>query len=414
MTYDSDWSFPNAETERQARWNAARLLESARWCDPESGLELLDWVLTVVPSSRPARRLQIDLLLRTDHLGDAEAQLARCLLQWPNDHRLRFLRARCLAEAGRVDDARQALESLLRDRPHDRRALLFAARLERLADEPDRAASLLHRILADTPRDEAALAELVEASLAAEDLDTAADALHRKAQPRPALTARVLEAQGRLLDALEIVAGQPPADDPEALELRLRWLIRTANLDAARAVLDTLDTDDPAVCLTAARGRLSLGHFAEADRLAAVAADRPSLRRRALEIRIIAGTLTQDAGVARDVNTVFDEWHRHAGPADRARLAELWIEGFRGELLVRQHDPIVAGADPVDSVLKPLLSDALAALDGLNGDDTNNEPPDRPAPPTPTGTDAALARRCRTLLGLSSDDPHHDALPAAA
>ncbi len=405
-----DWVFPSAETERQARWNAARLLDAARWCDPESGLELLDWVLTVVPHSRPARRLQIERLLQTGHLDDAEARLARGLLQWPRDRRLRLLRCRCLAEIGRPDSAREALDSLLRDRPNDREALLLAASLDCQAGRWLQAIIRLEQLLARHPDDEVAHIELIETFLAAGQIELAADAIERLTDPPRSLAARVLAAQGQMLDALQMVSNCNPADDPESFGLRLRWLIQTSNLEAARLLLEDVQMSEPAVCLHAACGWLNLGRFAMADRLARQAAESPVWRRQALEVRIVAGTLTEDAEVAAPVEDVFAEWHRHATAADRRRLAGRWLEGFRGELIADQHDAVKAGADPVGSVLEPLLADALMTLEassddgastgiGIAGNDIRSANRDEPI------EHVACIDRCRVLLGLSPSAP---------
>ncbi|MHC4969245.1 MAG: hypothetical protein ACYTF4_11575, partial [Planctomycetota bacterium] len=192
------------------RERAARLLRDARRLGPEGRQNLagtdadeaVEWAYSTMPDSLGARRLKIQMLLRQGNLEAADTLIAQGLLQRPTNASLSYLRARSLFAQGKLAPARRELRLVLAKRPRHRGTLELAGRVAFGLGDRRCTVALLERAERRRP-DDGIRSLLTEVWLESGRPDMARAVLRRMAAPTALLQARVLRAEGRLLEARE-------------------------------------------------------------------------------------------------------------------------------------------------------------------------------------------------------------------
>ncbi len=340
------------------RAEAARLLRSARETGPDAD-ETIDWAFAAMPHSSAAHRLKVQALLRQGDWETADALLARELLQRPTHAGLILLRAQSSFGQGRDRDAEADLRLVLALRPEHTRALELAGRVALRLGHPEQAAAHFRAVDAAHPSDR--IKELrVEALLAAGRPDLARGVLGSMEEAPPLTAARVLRAEGRALEAADVLAAARSVErcpDHAAITVALIDVVESiADARRLRHLLDTVTPSDPDALLRAGRAWLSLGEFR-----AAVGAMRrlsrvPGRSALALVILMVAAAMLQRPRLAaRALHRL-----RHIDePVARESVADAWCRGLLGRILIDQRSARVAGADPLSGRLGRLLGDAV-------------------------------------------------------
>jgi tetratricopeptide (TPR) repeat protein len=351
------------------RQSAARLLREARIHDAD---EAVDWAYSTVPDSLGARRLKIRMLLRQGNLEAADTLIAQGLLQRPTNASLSELRARSLFAQGKLAPANRELRLVLAQRPRHRATLELAGRVAFGLGEHGRAASLLERAERRRP-DDGIRSLLTEVWLEAGRPDRARAALRRMVAPTALLQARVLRAEGRLLEARETLekaaASAATGDRAEITTGLISLLEETSDLQRLRRTLQTVDIDQPAVLARAGLSWLGMGAFhAAAVQMAKLARVRGH-RAQALVVLTVAAAMINRMRLA---NRAMTRLRRTPEPVEPGIVAEAWGRGLLGRLLLDQCSARKAGSDPHTGRLQQLLADAsgvfaeaLASGEGL-------------------------------------------------
>jgi hypothetical protein len=327
--------------------------------------ELIGWALSAMPERLAARRVKIDYLLEGGHFDSADALIARSLICGrPRESgalmRLRF--ARSLHAQGRLESADHEIRRVLDERPHDCRALVLAARIAGARHNHVRAVELMVLACDVRPADASLRAELVEALLAADLTDHAARELRRIASPSAVLVARVLRAEHRLLEAVEVIeraARDVTSAPPSAVLMELIEALEELG-DGARlsAALEHAPAE-PAVQIRAVKAMLALGQPQRVEGAIAALGKDPRFRREAIPVLLAVRTM---AGEFEQSQSALDQLDALPCGPDRAATASVWLSAMAGALLRSAIDARAAGRDPDANMLTPMLQRAAAVL----------------------------------------------------
>ena len=392
-----------------SRVEAARLLRAARQGlqtpDLDDAGEAIGWALSVLRDHPQARRLKIEYLLRLANYDSADALIARSLFQDQDHPLLRWRYARSLHAQGRLEAADGEIREVLVARPRHTGALTLAARIAGDLGDHDRAVELLLKAARERPTEDSIGCQLTQTLLDANRPDEAELILQGLASPPAVLTARVLLAKGRVLEAIECLQASlrnARADQPwqvNACEL-IDVLERIGDLPRLRSVLAEIATLQSSVANTTisiANSRLRLrigvallgmGEFESAAAILLALSQQGTMRSTALQHLVVAYAL---AGRPTEAAAVLAEWRgmcnrhqsRHARPASLdpvVDLAKLWLHGLLGAAMTGQGDARQAGADPSLTVLQPMLRDAARVFDAaLRNDALELKPDERTA-----------------------------------
>lgn len=397
-----------------SRVDAARLLRKARrlrCAPPDEAGEAIGWAFSAMRESIHARKLKIDHLVSLGQFDSADAIIARSLMQG-QDHPLMRLRfAESLHAQGRIGQAEIEAARVLRARPQHCRALALAARIATDQGRPARAVSLLVMACDERPHDARLRAALIQAFLDTGLIGFAVAQLAVFDTAPTALRGRVLRAQGRTLDAIELLEREmafnvDPAVHNEMLHELIDCLEHIGDGPRLRALLPLLTDARPQTQLRAAQALLAFGDFSTAKALAQPLASHAQFRRRAVEVLCVASELDQplqsgssdSAGDVGDdaVRGSLNQWAAVLLSFDRRdprTVASHWLRGMLGQALCSQVNARAISGDPSMSILQPLLQQSVQTFEAvLAGDDL--EAADR----------AALQKHCaECLLAMGRD-----------
>jgi tetratricopeptide (TPR) repeat protein len=382
---------------------AARLLRAARVAAPSGG-EDVEWAFSAMPDRPCAQRLKIEQLLRHGDIEWADALIAQGLLQRPTDAGLTLLRARSLFAQGKLDRAQRELRLVLAKRPHHCGALELAGHVALELGDAHRAAYLFRCIDVRRP-DDRIKGLRVTALLEVDRPDLARGILERIQTPSVLLWARVLRAEGRLLEATETLhEARRDEADPDYAPITcalIEVLEEAADAKRLHDVLTPLQITHPAALARAGRAWLGMGAFRTAAVRMARLARVPGYRATALIVLMVAAAMINRQTLAA---RALRRLRRIDEPVDRPSTAEAWCRGLLGRILLDQRSARQAGADPSTGRLEHLVREAARVFDEeLASADT-----------LAAAERAVLERHravCRTVLGRFGD---RDARPLTA
>ncbi|MCZ6493959.1 MAG: hypothetical protein O6933_07750 [Planctomycetota bacterium] len=341
---------------------AARLLRTARSAAPDDD-DSVEWALSAMPDSLCTRKLKIELLLRRGDIESASALIAQGLLLRPTDAALGLLRARSFYAQGHFDRAGRELGLVIAKRPHHSGALELAGEVAHQTGDAKRAAEFFEHADQRRPSDRTK-GRLGAAWLDAGRPDLARGVLQRIQMPTALLGARVLRAEGRLLEATETLVqahrDQTHSDDDAIVCELIDVLEETADLKRLRQVLEPIDTNHPDALARAGRAWLGMGAFHTAALRMAKLARVSGYRAEALMVLLIAAAMINRPTLAR---RALQRLRRTEEPVERNAVAETWGRGLLGRILLNQRSARKAGADPHTGRLQELLEDAAKVFD---------------------------------------------------
>lgn len=341
------------------RVEAANLLRAIRAVGVQRAGDLLDWAMTVMPDSVCVQRLQIQFLLNRGDVIDANAAIARALLQRPRNTSLCQLRAECLIAQQHWTEADQEMRRVLKSRPHHRKAYELAVRAAIACGQPERAVALIDGFGAMP--DDRMRALLIEALLTSDDQSTIERAqwtLDAMQNPPALLVAAVLEAQGCLLDAadaLEETLHHHRCDEDEVMCRLLGVYERTGDTTPLRRMMDKVDESHPKSRVMVGLLLLGQGRFREAAVDAAKMSRHRALQSESLPTLVVAAALLGRTRLAR---LALGRMRRTGKRIDARVMAQRWQRGLLGHWLQSQQDVRQSGCDPGSSVLQMLLEEA--------------------------------------------------------
>jgi tetratricopeptide (TPR) repeat protein len=303
----------------------------------------MEWAFWMMPESMPARRMWIEQLIRQHDYESADALIARGLLVRPTDAALTLLRARSLVAQGRDEEAARELNLVLARRPHHAGALELAGRAALRLGRALDAAGFLERAGRRRPGEERRCL-LAEAWLDAGRPRLARRVVRSMIAPPPLLVARLLRAEGRLLEAVETLEqAARHGDAGEAIVVALIDLIEeTGDAARLRALLGTVAPDRPGALARCASSWLATGAFRTAALRMARLARVPGHRAAGLVRLMVAAAMMGRLGLAR---RALGRLRRLDEPVDRLAVAEVWARGLLGRLLADQCSPAAVADD---------------------------------------------------------------------
>jgi len=361
-------AIPGQARQGQAidRNEAAALLRAARAGAVEPLDDSAEWAFSALPGSRHARRLATQRLLQAGDTEAADALITQGLLIRPTDPLLTRLRAESLFMQGETRLAEKEIRLALDRRPQHCATLLLAARIAAARNDHPRAVALLQRAEAQKPRRDQIKALLTQALLDAGCAERAEQTLHTMNRPSAALCARVLAAQGRLLEAIDLLEAarleEIEAADHQAVELLcelIDLLERVGDMSRLRRLLEEITVQgEPhrAVLVRIGVAWLTLGAFATAVRQMALISRPGPHQREALAVLVVAAAM---AGRRRLAERALCRLQQTPAGTDPVAMADLWRRALTARLFSDQYDPQKAGADRNASLLQPLLRSAL-------------------------------------------------------
>ena len=344
------------------RLEAGRWLRQARAGGAERE-ERIEWAFSAMPESPGARRLKIELLLRYGDTESAKAIIGQGLLRRPTDPGLSLLRARCLFAEGKIESAHRELRLVLVKRPQHRGALELGGKIALRLDDAERAAYLFRCADARQPQDRIK-ALRITSLLRLGRPDLAHGVLERMEVPPPLLRARILWAQGRLLEATEtlLAASRDGADPtPVAVTCALIDLLEeTGDAERLGEVLERIGTDQPAVLARAGTAWLGLGSFGRAVVRMTPLARVPGYRGAALTVILVAAAMINRSSLAA---RALRRLRRIDEPVDRRAVAAAWCHGLLGRNILDRQSTPKTGSDPHTGRLEDLVREAAAVFD---------------------------------------------------
>lgn len=381
------------------RFEAARLLREARAAVGDARREAAGWAGAAMPDRRVASRILIDALLDADEIDEASSVLERARQAFPNDASLLLRQARCLLALGRLEEAWRAAHAAARLRHGHVGTLLTAAAIARDVGRPAKAGRLLERAARLRTDDPAVIDALVQVRLDVGDVIGARAAMTRYPAVGAGTCGRVLLAEGRIADAIELLSGptDAPADGETVAEADDRTCVLIDALERCgaaarlRSLLAGLTPEMPEAYTRAIDARLVLGELDEAIAMAGTLAHRPGCRRRALHRQAVAAALAGRTSLARGA---LSRLRSTSGSVDRSALAATWRRALEGRITTRQATPRRAGADEGHGVLASLLRNAISTFDRSIGTAGTDARPDL----------VALRAAGITALGRSAAD----------
>ncbi len=342
------------------RAEAARLLREVRSAGEDRIDEAIEWAFAALPERKHVRRLAVQRHLENGNTEMADALAAQGLLLRPTDPSLAMLRARSLLMQGEPRGADREIELVLSQRPNHCATLLLAAEIAFVLKDYPRAISLLHRADRVKPNRDDIAALQVQTLIDADCVKRASTVLDSMRKPSPVLRARLLKAQGRVLEAVELLAGQTEAGasagDVEITHELIDLLERLGNHPRLSSVLLKVGPDQPEVLVRAGAGWLSLGWFATAVLHLAPLRNVGRYRRDALAVITVAASML---GRMRLAELALARLQQTPSGADPIEMAHLWRRALTARLFSDQCNPQQAGADRNASLLQPLLRTAV-------------------------------------------------------
>ncbi len=341
------------------RPTAARLLRAARLAARGEGCpDAVEWAFWMMPESASARRAWIERLIVDRDFEGADSLIARGLLKRPTDAALTLLRARSLFAQARHEDAARELNLVLDRRPNHAGTLVLAGRTALSLGQSLEAAGYLERAERRRPGDEVRRL-LAEAWLDAARPRLARRVVKRMSAPSPLLVARLLRAEGRILEAVETLERAAGAGDAqEAIMVALLDLIEeTGDVARMRAMMSRLGPDRPGVLARGGAAWLAMGAFRTAALRMAALARRPGYRAAALVRLMVAAAMM---GRLRLASRALGRLRRLDEPVDREAVAEAWARGLLGRLIAEQCG--TGGPETGAGRLRGLLRDAAGVF----------------------------------------------------
>ena len=352
------------------RAQAAALLQKARNAEGTvANNDAIDWTFSQLPESPGARILKINQLIGQVDLDEASAVIAQGLLQRPINASLTFLRAKILYAQGKYDDCEHELRLLLLKRPKHFASLVLAGRIAIANEAPLRAASYFTRASSGPLCDRETLKLLANAWNEAGQVREARKVLER-IQPRPLfLTAKVLKAEGRLLEAadtFEAAAGNSVGSQREAAICQLIAVLEEiGDMPRLTRILEHIDKSTPIALVRAGQAWLWLGAFKTALIRMASLSKVPGYMSPALTIGLVASSMLNRHRLSE---RILERLRTGDRPVESQDIAKAWCCGLMGKLLLAQCDPKQAGADPRTGQLGLLLQDAVNVFDQQLGE----------------------------------------------
>ncbi len=339
---------------------AAVLLHAAHVTDASD--EAIEWAFTVMPDRRAAQRLRIGQLLTHGNYEAADALIGRGLRRRPTDASLSLLRARSLFAQEKFEAAAREMRLVLAQRPHHADAMELAGHVQMKLGRPLRAVRHFQRAATRRPGDRAA-AMVARAWLAAGRTRTARDVVEQMDDPPPLLTARLLAAEGRLLEATDTLdRARCEAHGTEYEDIVCELITRLeaqGDLGRLRRILVAVSSEHPVVLAKAGEAWLSMGAFhTAAVRMATLARIR-GYRARATTVLMVAAAMLNRSSLAE---RALCRLRRLDEPVEPTDVAEAWCRGLFGRLLLDQCSARRAGADPHTGRLQRLLHDAMTVF----------------------------------------------------
>ncbi len=351
-----------------SRADAAHLLRSARRAlqhNTSDASDRIGWAYLVLRERRSMVRLKIDWLLQQRLFDSADALIARSLMQDRDHPLMRWRYAKSLYEQGRVRQAEREMRAVVQQRPKHCGVLRFAAQVACALDNPRHAVALLTMALDEQPKNDSIRAELIDALLRAGLVARAAHMLTLMAAPPPALVSRVLRAQHRPLEAVDILrnallAGSENCDRSELVSELALTLEEIGDGLTLEQLLTEHDRINDGAKLTLARSAMMFGIITPAMQIIdELIAEQSSCMRGALHAQVAINA------VARDLN---DSWRALRQLAatrdgiDYRLMADCWLRAQLGRMLNDQGDARAASIDPSISLLQPMLQHAVDVL----------------------------------------------------
>jgi tetratricopeptide (TPR) repeat protein len=374
------------------RKEAAEMIRAVRNAPrgSEERSELVGWALTLFRANPMVRRLKIDHLLDTGEYDSADALIARALMRGNSREACGLMHwrfARSLHAQGRLESAWHHVTIALTDHPHHGGALQLAAQIARDSGDTATSVELLLRACALRPAIGDLRAHLVDALLAIGQTHEAAVELGRIQSPPPCLVSRVLRAQGRTLEAVELLeqAMAYASDTDAAPELHLALMAALEELGDERRLADAIagaTNDEPEAerssnsRLRAAQAMLGQGHFDLALEMIGPLVHDVRRRRSALPVAIIAHTMLEQPSQAREA---FLLWRQIEPAPSVDSMAPLWLFAIEGLILVEAVDIRSTGRDPSLGLLRPMLKRAATVLQHAVQDPTTQRQPQKSA-----------------------------------
>lgn len=350
------------------RKQAAALLQEARNAEGSVADDAIDRAFAQLPDSPGARSLKIKQLINQDDLDEAGAVIAQGLLQRPTNASLTLLRAQVLYAQGKYDECEHELRLLLL-RPKHFASLVIAGQIAIANDAPLRAASYFMRASSRPLSNRETLKLLANALNEAAQVREARLVLDR-IKPRPLfLTAKVLKAEGRLLEAadtFEAAAGNSVGSHREAAICQLIAVLEEiGDMPRLKRILVPIDKSTPIALVRAGQAWLWLGAFKTALVRMASLSKVPGFMCPALTIGLVASSMLNRHRLSE---RILQRLHSGDKPVDNQAMAQAWCCGLMGRLLLAQCDPKQAGADPRTGQLGLLLQNAVKIFDQQLGE----------------------------------------------
>ncbi len=387
---------------------AARLLREARAAHGTNGGhdagDAVDWAFASLPDRRHPRRLKVEALLRERDVEAADAMIAQGLLLRPDDPGLMFLRARSLLIQHDLLAAEREIARVLDRRPSHVSSLVVGAEIARASHEYPTGVRRLESALALRPDHDGLRARLAEILLDAEAVGSAERVILAMAEVPPRLQARLLRAQGRSLDAVELLDAARSGGDPEGditCDL-IDALESIGAVDRLHRLLDGVDERVPATLVRAGSAWLALGAYERAIGRLAPLLDHGPHERAALSVAVVAASMLGRLDLAERMLTRLQQ--SRAG-ADPRFMSELWRRAITAGLFIDQARTGRAEATREGRLIDPLLRGALAVFEA------------EPASRTPARRAEIQRHRALCLAALGRDREAAAALgglPAAA
>jgi len=324
--------------------------------------EAIEWAFNAMPDRRAAQRLRIRQLLTHGNYEAADALIGRGLRRRPTDAALSLLRARSLFAQDKFDAAAREMRLVLAQRPYHAAAMELAGHVQMKLGRPLRAVRHFQRAATRRPGDRAA-ALVAQGWLTAGRTRTAREVVEQMDDPSPLLTARLLAAEGRLLEAtdtLDEARGKARGTEYQDIVCELITRLEAqGDLSRLRRILVAVPNEHPVVLAMAGEAWLSMGAFhTAAVRMATLARIR-GYRARATTVLMVAAAMLNRPSLAE---RALCRLRRLDEPVEQSFVAEAWCRGLFGRLLLDQCSARRAGADPHTGRLQRLLRGAMTVF----------------------------------------------------
>lgn len=351
------------------RVQAAALLQEAHHAKGSVASEAIDWAFFQLPDSPGARSLKIKQLINQVELDEAIAVIAHGLLQRPTNASLTLLRTQVLYAQGKYEECEHEIRLLLLKRPKHFASLVLAGQIALANDAPVLAASYFTRASSRRPNDRETLKLLANALNEAGQVKEARHVLER-IKPRPLfLTAKVLKAEGRLLEAADTFEAAASNSEGSQKETAICELIAVleeiGDMPRLKRILKPIDKSTPLALLRAGQAWLWQGAFKTALVRMASLSKVKGFMCPALTIGLVASSMLNRHRLSE---RILKRLNTGDQPIDSQAMAQAWCCGLMGRLLLAQCDPKQAGADPRTGQLGLLLQDAVKIFDQQLGE----------------------------------------------